>query len=131
MRKRLREIESKFQLSFDRSFSGLVKYQLLWMCLFIFIALLFLFILFFSDCKEQSFSQIISSLFVDMISPVSLRAIAYNESFDVQEYLRLLLVYVVGMVFVSGLLIATLSNAIRTRAESFRNGLTSYSFDNH
>jgi hypothetical protein len=131
MRKLLREIVSKFQLSFDRSFSGLVKYQLLWMCLFIFIALLFLFILFFSDCKEQSFSQIISSLFVDMISPVSLRAIAYNESFDVQEYLRLLLVYVVGMVFVSGLLIATLSNAIRTRAESFRNGLTSYSFDNH
>ena len=70
MRKRFREIVSKFQLSFDRSFSGLVKYQLLWMCLFIFIALLFLFILFFPGYKEQSFSQIVSSLFVDMISPV-------------------------------------------------------------
>lgn len=101
------------------------------MCVFIVVAIFTMFLLFVPTSQNQSLFQCISALFVDMISPVSLRTEAYGNHFDILEFLRLLLVYIVGLVFFSGLLIATLSNAIRTRAEAFRNGLTYYSFRNH
>ena len=128
---KIRDIVTRFQLSFDRSFSGLVKHQLLWMCLFIIIALGILFILFIPEIENRGVGQVLSTLFVDMISPVSLRSAAYDPQFSAEEYARLLLIYLVGMVFVSGLLIATISNVIRTRADSFRNGLTYYNFSDH
>lgn len=71
-------------------------------------------------------------VFVDMVSPVTLRTKAYDSEEKMpQSFLGLTLLYLLGSIFFSGVLIATITNIIRTRADKFRNGLVSYPFSNH
>ncbi len=81
---------------------------------------------------DDSVVSRISMAFSDMISPVSFREQAYLSSVPGRQPLWLLtLAYLAGTIVLSGLLIATITNILRTQAERFRQGKVGFRFRDH
>lgn len=84
--------------------------------------------------------------FADIVSPVTLRSEAYRDSTQVvvadsavatptphqeRNLWGLGIIYFLGSLIFSGLLIATITNALRTRADRFKEGKMKYWFRSH
>lgn len=137
------------RLGFDRLLAGKSGKQLI-IILFLFLAILLLVAVFYTNLtKVKDYSSIIefvkdfpvnfSKAFVDLTNPETLHKSVYdpaqNNSTETTNELPpvwfLFLVYVVGAIVFTGLLIATITNAWRGRAERFRRGAVSYKFNGH
>lgn len=80
--------------------------------------------------KQCAFGQ----TFADMSSGFSLRAILYetpNTGKPFPGAILIWLTYIFGTLLLSGLLIATITNGLRTRSDRFRNGNVRYCFSKH
>ena len=76
----------------------------------------------------------IGRAFADMSSGISLRSILYGIDSTGKPFpgnILVWLAYILGTILLSGVLIATITNALRTRADRFRNGDVHYRFRNH
>lgn len=121
---------SRLKLNFDRSFSGSVGGQVLWILVLVF--MVYLALALFLSLYEGFSAKGVLGVFVDMISPVSLRDSVYkSSSVDWSLFFRLFVVYFIGLILLSGTLIATLSNILRTRSEAYKQGSVFYKFKNH
>lgn len=69
--------------------------------------------------------------FVDMVSPVTAQKEAYDESPDGKVVLGRFIVYSIGAIVFTGLLIATITSALRTRVDKFKQGTVKYYFRHH
>ena len=73
---------------------------------------------------EESIGTRAAMAFSDMISPVSFRDEAYlSPSRGIQPLWLLMLAYLAGVIVLSGVLIATITNILGTQADRFRNGI--------
>lgn len=81
---------------------------------------------------EESFSNSLSQTFVNMISPGELcNAVKNYKSNSASSIILISFSYLVGVAVWSGLLIASLSNIIRRRADNYKQGLLRYSLKKH
>ena len=127
-----------FLLGLDRVLAGKPRQQI------VFFAMIFTFFLvvfgavYYWKFNEGNVLKSIAQAFVDMISPVTARNIVYDDSQPIspdmskRQYVTWLsIVYLVGLIVFTGLLIATITNIIRTRADKFKQGTVKYHFRNH
>ena len=101
-----------------------------------------------SQQKISSEQYTPSQLFSDMVSPITLRNAAFSkdtltlpekavksEGTDTQDTAPRVffpvLVYLLGLVVFSGILVATVNRMFATRADRYRNGQTYYRFNDH
>ena len=116
----------------DRILAGKPSRQF-WLFLALFVVTLIISTLFYGGWGVFSDWESLQKAFVDMTSPVSVR----NSAYDVPEEHRKLnfwaffAVYMLGILVFTGLLIATLTNLWRTRADKFRRGVVKYYFKHH
>ena len=81
---------------------------------------------------EESIGTRAAMAFSDMISPVSFRDEAYlRPSRGIQPLWLLMLAYLAGVIVLSGVLIATITNILGTQAGRFRNGSMRFRFRGH
>lgn len=120
-----------FKLWLDRAISGGIWRQILVAAgLFgiVFILLGTAYSIYFKHC---SFGQ----TFADMSSGISLRYKLYDYTPDEGKSLPSAILvwaaYIFGTLLLSGVLIATITNALRTRSDRFRNGNVRYRFRGH
>lgn len=139
------------RLEFDRIISGKSIQQLGLVLLLFITVLLFIAGIYTLFGRHGRFDENIHQVFVDMTNPETVRDSAYYTS---QPFFKeiaqseitkqpdknkpgfwvvfgLVVVYVVGAVFFTGLLIATITNIWRGRADKFRRGAVKYRFSNH
>lgn len=115
------------RLWLDRSWSGKPGKQVMIAVLIFGVALIVAYVI-----AILFSSNNLGQVFVDMVSPVTLRNKAYDSEGRIQQsFLCLTILYFLGSIFFSGVLIATITNIIRTRADKFRNGFVTYPFSNH
>lgn len=118
------------KLRFDQSLSGKLKVQFgLIICIFLFLCTLLATIE--NVFTDETFSKSFYKTFFNMISSSSLKDATELESFPLLYTFFLALVYLIGVVVWSGLVIATLANIMRKRADHFKHGLLHYSFKGH
>ena len=152
------------RLNFDRSISQ-SSFSHLWMAFLIFVLVLDVIVVTNSFYFKSQESESLSRIFVDMVSPISLRNDVYQDAFDtatvtikhgqvknfpdsvsitipsnhrvVQQSpaqgntIRLVLIYLAGLIVFSGILVATINRFFAMRAERYRQGMTRYLFKRH
>lgn len=139
------------RLIFDRIISGKSLQQLELVFILFITILLFIAGIYTLFGRHGRFDENIHQVFVDMTNPETVRDSAYYAS---QPFFKenaqneitnqpsknkpgfwvvfgLVVVYVLGAVFFTGLLIATITNIWRGRADKFRRGAVKYKFSNH
>jgi len=116
----MRKYWDRLWFKFDRASAGKVWKQVCILLIFAvaIVAGLFLVSLF---CNGVTFSELVFST----LSPARLSTSMMNRE---SHQLLWFLIYLVGLIFVSGYLIASLSNMIRSRAERYRQGEAKYCF---
>ena len=134
-------------LNFDRILAGKSGKQLS-IILTIFLVILLSVTGFYTYCSKArdntSFIEFVKDFpanfpkaFVDLTNPETLHKSVYDPDQNTEltnklppEWL-LFIAYIIGAIVFTGLLIATITNAWRGRAERFRRGAVSYKFKNH
>ncbi len=130
------KLKTKFWWSlvrFDRTLAGGPLKQL-WIAIkvfaFVFGITFALFGIYAYINEEKSLGQVIAQIFVDMISPVTVRDIAYNKYNGWNVFFKSI-IYFLGIIFFTGFFVATITSGIRTRSDKFKQGLTGYKFQEH
>ena len=116
----MRKYWDRLWFKFDRASAGKVWKQV---CILLIFAVAIVSGLFFVSlfCNGVTFSELVFST----LSPARLStSMTHRESHQLLWFL----IYLVGLIFVSGYLIASLSNMIRSRAERYRQGEAKYCF---
>ena len=75
----------------------------------------------------------IAEAFVDMVSPVTIHTYAYDKTYPLTFWgaIGYVFVYFIGVIFFTGVLVATITNILRTRADRFKAGTVKYKFKGH
>lgn len=81
--------------------------------------------------KDPSKPQSFHRAFVDMTNPETVRKLVYDNRKEFGVVLGYAFVYVLGALFFTGLLIATVTNIWRARSDKFRRGAVRYGFNGH
>lgn len=87
--------------------------------------------------REGTFIEKTAQAFVDMTNPETLHKSVYDPDQNTESTNKLppewllFIAYTIGTIVFTGLLIATITNAWRGRAERFRRGAVSYKFNKH
>ena len=118
------------RLWLDRTISGGVWMQILVAAVLFGVVFVMLGIAYSAVLNRCAFGQ----TFADMSSGISLRSILYdtpNNGKPFPETILIWLAYIFGTLLLSGVLIATITNGLRTRSDRFRNGNVRYRFRKH
>lgn len=121
----LQIIWSKVRLLLDRSIAGKPLRQIGIFLLFFVCVFMIVGIFYWKNDKG------LAKEFVDMVSPVSAHNQAYENNPDGQSVSSLIIVYILGTIIFTGLLIATITSAIRTEADRFKQGTIKFYFRHH
>lgn len=121
----LQKIWSKVRLLLDRSIAGKPLRQIGIFLLFFVCVFMIVGIFYWKNDKG------LAKEFVDMVSPVSAHNQAYENNPDGQSVSSLIIVYILGTIIFTGLLIATITSAIRTEADRFKQGTIKFYFRHH
>lgn len=121
----LQKIWSKVRLLLDRSIAGKPLRQIGIFLLFFVCVFMIVGIFYWKNDKG------LAKEFVDMVSPVSAHNQAYENNPDGQSVSSLIIVYILGTIIFTGLLIATITSAIRTEADRFKQGTIKFYFRRH
>lgn len=137
-----KEKKKSFWLGIDRIIARSILWQIL-IALLLSSALIGIVGLIYNRNQEP---KPLGKAFADIVSPVTLRNEAYKDSTQVpvsdntaaalnphkeKNLLGLGVIYLCGSLVFSGLLIASITNALRTRADRFKEGKVRYRFRNH
>lgn len=129
------------RLFIDRLLAGKPRKQILiiiglFICLLALVTVVYTFKLD-NNKKDFSFFKSFPKAFVDLTNPETLHKSVYEPDQNTEltnklppEWL-LFLAYIFGAIVFTGLLIATITNAWRGRAERFRRGIVDYRFSEH
>ena len=125
-------MKRNFKHHIDRIFSSGVGRQLM-LFVFIFLASWLLLVLLYSWLiSNLGFERSIPRALADILTPAHFSNIAYgNEHTTAMAMLLAALAGMVGGVVFQGLLIATITNMIRSRSIKVKSGDVSYHFDHH
>lgn len=118
------------RLWLDRTISGGVWMQILVAAVLFGVVFVMLGIAYSAVLNRCAFGQ----TFADMSSGISLRSILYDTPNNGKPFpgaILIWLAYIFGTLLLSGLLIATITNGLRTRSDRFRNGNVRYRFSKH
>lgn len=118
------------RLWLDRTISGGIWKQVLVAFVLFGIVFVILGIAYSVSLQRCAFNQ----TFADMSSPISLRSILYDTENKGLQFPHNWLVwsaYILGTILLSGVLIATITNGLRTRSDRFRKGDVRYRFRGH
>ena len=118
----------------DRVISGnwwkqIAVAALLFLFAFIIVFILWLILIKLSKNDENVWS-LLTKVFADMASPVTVRNEAYNSP-PSWNFLGYSIVYFIGAIFFTGIFVATITNILRTRADRFKAGTVKYKFKGH
>lgn len=128
---RIGKIYSSLILLIDRQLVGKSFKQLI-IVLVLFVFVLVVVALCYMGTRNGSFGKNIGQAFVDLTNPETLHKNVYNPNQPHQESpLGLAVVYILGAMAFTGLLIATITNIFRSRSDKFRRGAVSYKFSGH
>lgn len=118
------------RLWLDRTISGRIWKQIVVAFVLFGIVFVILGVAYSASLQRRAFDQ----AFADMSSPISLRSILYDTPNSGSKFPDNLLVwsaYILGTILLSGVLIATITNGLRTRSDRFRKGDVRYRFRGH
>jgi len=118
------------RLWLDRTISGGIWKQIAVAFVLFGIVFVILGVAYSASLRRCAFDQ----TFADMSSPITLRSILYDTPNAGNQFPHNWLVwmaYVLGTILLSGVLIATITNGLRTRSDRFRKGDVRYRFSGH
>ncbi len=122
--------KKNLKLWLDRTISGEIWKQIIVAASLFGVVFILLGIAYSIALKRYAFGQ----TFADMSSGFSLRAVLYetpNHGKSFPHAFLIWLAYILGTILLSGVLIATITNSLRTRSDRFRNGNVRYRFSDH
>lgn len=113
------------KLKIDRIISGNIWRQLIVATILFFGVFLIVWLIGFLVFKNWNLGK----AFADLVSPVSVRYKAYEH--PEEGVWGTSIVYFLGVIFFTGIFVATITNILRTRADRFRMGTVTYHFKEH
>lgn len=123
--KKLFEKPKHFKLWIDRIISGNIWRQLIVSTILFFVVFLIVWLIGFLVFKNWDLGK----AFADLVSPVTVRYKAYDH--PEEGVWGTSIVYFLGVIFFTGIFVATITNILRTRSDRFRMGTVTYHFKEH
>lgn len=114
-----------YKIKFDRSFSGGITKQLVWLGGFMLVLFVILVLISYMDAaySEHNVFEHMRDVFYILLDPGN-----YNKEMSTPIIITCA---IVGLVVFSGMLISVISNVLNRRVDSFTNGNTDYAVRNH